>query len=226
MRPPRSPLLDRPYEPKAVELRNGHRMVALMARDEDIPIILGILKKLIDLEIDVDFFDLVAARTYAEVLALVMKRIKDEWIQIGVLENGEIAGVVNARLWNDDIAISLHTIVFKRGIEAGTPLYLAKMEYAFEVLGVKEWWPTFESYYGFRMGAIIPAAMQKPYPEYQREPGGAMVFYNTREQWFNYIKAIHTKYLGTRPAPKELLEISMKPRAPDVEEEFKDWIRR
>ncbi|GEM_PF-6910916 len=36
-------MLDRPYEPKVVELRNGLRMVVRMARDEDIPLILGVL---------------------------------------------------------------------------------------------------------------------------------------------------------------------------------------
>ena len=96
--------------------------------------------------------------------------------------------------------------MFKCGIGAGTPLYLAKMEYAFGVLSVKEWWPTFESYYGFRRGAIIPAAFQKPYPEYQHELGGARVFYNTREQWKTYIKPTYRDLLGERSVPKELLE--------------------
>jgi len=42
-----------------------------MARDGEIPLILRVLKKLIDLEISVYFFDLAAARAYAEVLAYV-----------------------------------------------------------------------------------------------------------------------------------------------------------
>ena len=201
-------------------------MVVRMARYDDIPLILKALKKIIDLGLDIDFFDVVAARTYAEILSYIRKRIKDEWIQIGVLETGELAGVVNARLWNEKIAISLHTIVFKRGIGAGFPLYLAKMEYAFDVLGIEEWWPTFESYYGFRMGAIKTAALQKPYPEYQHELGGARVFYNTRDQWEEYIKRIYWRELGERPVPPDLMEISSNPHIPNIESEFSDWIRK
>jgi len=220
LRPPRAPVLDKPYEPKVIELRNGQKMVVRMATDEDIKLVLEGLRRMINMQISVDFFDVVAARTYSEILAHVRKRIKDDYIQVGVLETGELAGVVNARLWNEDIAISLHTIVFKRRIGAGFPLYLAKMEYAFETLGVKEWWPTFESYYGFRMGAIMTAALQKPFPEFQHELGGARVFYNTKEQWESYIKPSYKKELGTRPVPEDLLKVAEKPKLPNIEEEF------
>ncbi|HDD26266.1 MAG TPA: hypothetical protein ENF75_04160 [Acidilobales archaeon] len=226
LRPPRSPLLDKPYEPKVVEIRGGRKMVVRMIKDDEINMVLEGLRKLINMQIDVDFFDLVAARTYAEILAYVRKRIKDEWIQIGILDTGEIAGVVNARLWNEKIAISLHTIVFKRGIGAGFPLYLAKMEYAFDQLGVEEWWPTFESYYGFRMGAIMLAAMQKPYPEYQHEAGGSRIFHSTKEQWFSYIKPSYQKELGTRPVPEDLLKITEKPKLPNLDEEFGIFLKK
>ncbi len=226
LRPPESPLLKRPYEPKVVEIRGGRKLIIRMATEEDIKLALKALKKMIDLEISVDFFDLVAARTYAELLAKLRKRIKDEWVQIGILDDGTLASVINARLWNEKIAISLHTIVFVRQGGIGFPSYLAKMEYAFDVLGVEEWWPTFESYYGFRMGAIMPAAMQKPYPEYQHELGGARVFYNTKEQWETYIKPSFKKELGYRPVPSELLKIAEKPKLPDIEKEFEAFIKK
>ncbi len=225
LRPSRSPLLDRPYEPKVVELRKGRKMVVRMAKEEDIPMLLDILRDLINMQVDVDFFDLVAARTYAEILAYVRKRIKDEWIMVGVLDDGTLCGVVNARLWNDKIAISLHTEVFKRGLGIGLPLYLAKMEYAFDVLGVEEWWPTFESYYGFREFVLKLGTHQKPYPEYQHELGGARVFYNTRDDWFNYIKVAWKKELGSRPVPEDLLKIAEKPAKPNVREEFADFLK-
>ena len=220
LRPPRSPLLDRPYEPKVVEVRGGRKLVVRMAKEEDLKMALKVLKKMVDMEAAVDFFDLVAARTYAEVLAILRQRIKDEWVQVGVLDDGTLAGLVNARLLNDKIAISLHTIVFVRQAGVGYPLYLAKMEYAFETLGVEEWWPTFESYYGFRMGAIMTAAQQKPWPEYQHELGGARVFYNTKEQWFSYIRPSYKRELGYRPVPEDLLKVAEHPKMPDVEKEF------
>lgn len=225
LRPPRSPLLDRPFEPKLVELRNGRKMVIRMATEKDLPLILDVLRDMINLQIDVDFFDLVAARTYAEILAILRKRIKDEWVMIGVLDDGTLAGQVNARLWNDKIAISLHTIVFKRRLGAGLPMYLAKMEYAFETLGVEEWWPTFESYYGFREFVLKLGTHMKPYPEYQHELGGATVFYNTRADWDNYIKPTWKELLGTRPVPEELLKIAENPKKPDVKEEFGDFLK-
>ena len=225
LRPPRSPLLDRPYEPKVVELRNGRKMVIRMDTEKELPLILDVLRDMINMQVDVDFFDLVAARTYAEILAILRKRIKDEWVMIGVLDDGTLAGQVNARLWNDKIAISLHTIVFKRKIGAGLPLYLAKMEYAFETLGVEEWWPTFESYYGFREFVLKLGTHQKPYPEYQHELGGATVFYNTKDDWYNYIKPSWKNLLGTRPVPEDLLKIAENPKKPDVREEFKDFLQ-
>ncbi len=224
LRPPRSSLLDKPYEPKLVELRNGRKMVVRMATEKDLPLILDVLRDMINMQIDVDFFDLVAARTYAEILAILRKRIKDEWVMVGVLDDGTLAGQVNARLWNDKIAVSLHTIVFKRRLGAGLPLYLAKMEYAFETLGIEEWWPTFESYYGFREFVLKLGTHQKPYPEYQHELGGATVFYNTRNDWFNYIKPAWRNLLGARPAPEDLLKIAENPKKPDVREEFKEFL--
>jgi len=221
LRPPRSPLLDRPYEPKLVTLLEGPKMVVRMAKKEEGPLLLEACKRMLDLGMSTDFFDIVAARTYAEILGWIRERVKDEWVQIGVIETGELAGIVNTRLYDEKRAISLHTIVFKRRVGAGDPLYLAKMEYAFDVLGVEVWEPTFESYYGFRMGALKTAALARPWPEYQHELGGARVFYNTREQWEKYIKPSNLELLGTRPVPKDLLKIAENPKIPNIEEEFK-----
>jgi hypothetical protein len=221
LRPPKSPLLDRPYEPKVVPLREGRKMVIRMAKKEEGPLLLEACKKMADLGISTDFFDLVAARVYAEILGWIRERVKDEYVQIGVIETGELAGLVNTRIWDEKRAISLHTLVFKRRVGAGDPLYLAKMEHAFDVLGVEEWQPTFESYYGFRMGCLKTAAQEHPWPEYQHELGGGRVFYNTKEQWERYIKPSNKNLLGTRPVPENLLKIAEKPKIPDIEKEFK-----
>lgn len=220
LRAPKSPLLDREYEPKVVSLLNGQDMVVRMATEDDADLILEACKQMMDLEISTDFFDVVAARTYAEILGWVRKRVKDEWVQIGVTEDGELAGIVNARLWDEDLAISFHSLVQKRRVGAGTPLYFAKMEYAFDDLGVEEWRPTFESYYGFRMGAIRGAAQSIPWPENQHELGGSRVFFNTKDQWKNYLKPSFEKLLGSRPVPDELLEVAENPELPDIEGQF------
>ncbi len=223
LRPGRSPLLDRPYEPKLVGLRGeNNKMVVRMAdKEKDGPMVLEACKRMVDLGISTDFFDIVAARTYAEILGWIRERVKDEWVQIGVMQTGELCGVVNTRLWDEKLAISLHTMVFKRRIGAGDPLYLSKMEYAFDVLGVQEWRPTFESYYGFRMGCLRQAAQGYPWPQIQHELGGARVFFNTKEQWESYIKPSSQKVLGTRPVPADLLKIAENPKIPNIEEEFK-----
>lgn len=101
LRPPRSPLLDRPYEPRVASLLTGQKMVMRMAKKEDEPLLLKACKRMTDLEISTDFFDIVAARTYAEILGWARKRVKDEWVQMGVTEEGELAGIVNARLWGE-----------------------------------------------------------------------------------------------------------------------------
>lgn len=220
LRPPRSPKLDKEFEPKSVELRNGQKMVIREAKDSDIDLLMEGTKTMVDQEISTDFFDIVASRAYAELLAYKRKRMKDQYILIGVTEDGKIAGLVNARLRDEDVAISLHSQVFQRQVGAGTPLYFAKMEYAFEELGVEEWWPTFESHYGYKMGAMKTGAQQKPWPEYQHQLGGGRVFYNTKDQFENYIKPTHENLFGERPVSDELLETAEDPELPDIEAQF------
>ena len=53
--------------------------------------------------------------------------MKDHYCLIGVLDP-ELAAIANARLMNDKVAISLHTITFKRRAGIGPIMYLARME--------------------------------------------------------------------------------------------------
>lgn len=202
------------FEPKLVETKNGDKIVFRLAKREEAPVILKTLKQLIDPKYDKDLYHLVAARTYAEVLAWSQYRYKDEYVIIGVLGN-ELIGVWNARMLNKDICISLHSITFKRLSRIGLAGYLAKIEHAFENLGAKEWWATFESPFGFRLGMYLRHFM-KPYPEVQHELGGSPVFYFTKDDWETLVKKdpFYQPYLGKRPVPEDLLQESYKLQPP------------
>ena len=166
------------------------------------------------MDVEKDFYDLVSSRVYAEVLSSYRKRVKDYYCLVGVLE-GELAAIANARLWDDKVAISLHTMTFKRGAGIGALMYLAKMEHAFENLGVEEWWATYESYTGIRYWGLGLAQFQKPYPQIQHELGGARVFFNTKEQWYAFVKPKYEKRLGERPVPADVLKQSLNPKMPE-----------
>ena len=212
LRPPDSPLLTKSYSPRLLKLPDGKKMVVRMATMEDVPIILKTTRSIMDEE--KDFYDLVASRVYGEVLSYKRKRVKDYYCLVGVLE-GELAAIANARLWDERVAISLHTMTFKRGAGIGALMYLAKMEHAFENLGVEEWWATYESYTGIRYWGLGLAQFQKPYPQIQHELGGARVFFNTKTQWYDFVKPKYEKRLGERPVPNELLEKSHNLKQPE-----------
>ncbi len=200
------------FPPKLFVTKNGEKIVFRQAKREEAKLILQAIKPLIDHKYDKDLYHLVAARTYAEILAWLQHRYKDEYVIIGVHGN-ELIGVWNARLWNENLAISLHSLTFKRLARIGLAGYLAKMEHAFEVLGVNEWWATFESPFGFRLGFYL-RHLTKPYPEYQHELGGSPVFYVTKDTWESLIKPQFKEYLGTRPVPEDLLQESYKLQLP------------
>ena len=105
-------------------------------------------------------------------LSLLRKRLKDPFTFVGLVD-GEWLGFANGRVWDKDVAVSLHTLTFSRRAKLGWPMYYAKTYYAMEMLKVKEWWSTFESYNGWRMAGLSMAQPTKPWPEYQHELGGA-----------------------------------------------------
>ncbi len=213
LRPLESPILkEKPYSPKTITMKDGSKMVVRQAKLEEAPTVLKAVKPYMDVE--KDFYDIVAVRTYGEILAWYRHRIKDHYLLLGLI-NGELVGLVNARLWNKDIAISLHTMAFKRGLGVGPALYFSKVEYAFDTLGVKEWWATFESYIGITHFSWNWGKKQKPWPEYQHELGGARVFYLTKEDWELFAKKRFPYFIGERPVPKDLLEQAEKFKIPE-----------
>jgi hypothetical protein len=212
LRPPESKLLQKLYPPRLLPLPDGRKMVVRMAKREEIPVIIKATKQLLDVE--KDFYDVVAARVLGEILAWLRYRVKDHYCLIGVLD-GELAAIANARLMTDKVAISLHTMTFKRGAGIGAIMYLTKMEHAFDFLGIDEWWATYESYTGIRYWGLRLAQHEKPYPEIQHELGGARVYFTTREQWDSFVKPKFTAQMGQRPVPEQLLRDSEKLRAPE-----------
>ncbi|GFP27490.1 hypothetical protein HKBW3S33_00903, partial [Candidatus Hakubella thermalkaliphila] len=64
LRPPATELP--PYPPKFLMLASGEKMVIRQAKREEVPFLLEVIRPLISVERD--FYDLVAARMYAELL--------------------------------------------------------------------------------------------------------------------------------------------------------------
>jgi len=204
-----------PFPAKTVGMKDGSKILVRQATRAEASEVLKAIRLYVD--VHKDFYDIVAWRTYAEVLAWQMYRIKDHYLLLGI-QDGRLVGIVNARMWNRDLAISLHTMSFKRGIDVGPALYFAKMEYALDFLGANEWWATFESYIGLRIMGTEWAPKQKPFPEMQHELGGSRIFYTTKEDWNNFVKKKYARYLGERPVPREALEKSMKFKIPEKAE--------
>jgi hypothetical protein len=181
------------FEPKEAKLKTGETMLIREMKKEEVPQILKFIKKLID--VDRDFYDIVSVRVYAELLGWYRNRLKDPFTLIGLVD-GKLAGFCNGRKWDDEIAISLHTMAFKRGAKVGAILYYTKTKYAFETLGVNEWWSTFESYNGLKRWGIGMAQPSYPWPDYQHELGGAKVYYITREYWDSTVNNYLEGYIG------------------------------
>lgn len=195
-----------PFEPCYIKLKDGSEMVIREAKKEEAPEMLKYVKKMLD--VDHDFYDIVGVRIYSEILGWVVNRLKDPFQLVGLID-GEWVGFANGRLFKDDIAISLHSLALRRGLRIGAIMYYAKAQYAFDALGQKEWWATYESYNGFKRWGIGMAQPSYPWPEYQHELGGARVFYIRKDYWDNVIK----KYLLdlvkgdlVRPVPEELIK--------------------
>jgi hypothetical protein len=184
--------MDLPPVPEAtITLKDGRIVYIRPIQDSDIDPMLGYLEKV--MKVEKDFYDIVGVRVYGEILSLRRKRLKDPFTMVGLVD-GEWLGFANGRVWDKDVAVSLHTLTFSRKARLGWPMYYAKTYYAMELLKVKEWWSTFESYNGWRMAGLSMAQPSKPWPEYQHELGGAKIFYLTQDMWTgrvkNYIKEV------------------------------------
>jgi uncharacterized protein YlzI (FlbEa/FlbD family) len=191
-----------PYPPKIITLANGKKMVVREAMRDEVPTLLKAVRPTID--IDRDFYDIVGVRLYAELLGWYKYRVRNEYCLVGQVD-GYLVGIVNGRMMNKDIGISLHTLAIDRGLRVGSHLFAAKMEHHIEHLGQKEVWITAESPIGFRRWMVEYGLIKQT--DVQHELGGATSFKLTRDLYFETKSRL---VVGDRPVPKDQLKKAMK----------------
>jgi len=185
-----------PYPSKVITLANGKKMVVREVTRKDVPTLLKAVHP--TLFIHRDYYDIVGARLYAELLGWYTYRVRNEYCIIGQVD-GFLVGIVNGRMMNKDIGISLHTLAIDRGLRVGSHLFASKMEHHIEYLGQKEVLIVAESPIGFRRW-MIEYGLEKT--DIQHELGGASSYRLTRELYFDSKPRL---VVGDRPVPPNLL---------------------
>jgi hypothetical protein len=196
LRPPEKDLP--PYPAKYIVLASGEKMVIRQARREEVPILLPDVAALTTVERD--FYDIVAARAYAELLGWLRYRVRDEYCLVGLID-GVLVGLVNGRSLSGKVGVSFHTIAMRRGLRVGAHLFAAKMEYHIEHLNQSEVYIVAESPIGFRRW-MIEYGLEKR-PQVHHELGGVMSWSLTRDLYFASKDRL---VVGERPVPDELIE--------------------
>jgi hypothetical protein len=186
-----------PYPPKVITLANGKKMVVRQAVREDVPAILKSVHPC--LFIERDYYDIVSARLYGELLAWYRHRVKSEYVIMGQVD-GYLVGVVNGRMETEKVGMSYHTLAIDRGLRIGSHLFAAKMEYHIEYLGQDQVLIVAESPIGFRRWMIEYPLDKTNIPH---ELGGGDSYVLTRDTYF---KSKPRLVVGDRPVPKELME--------------------
>jgi hypothetical protein len=182
-----------PWPGASITLKDGRTMYIREATLAEAPAMMTYMKRVMDT--DHDFYDVVGARVYAELAGWFRSRLKDPYTLVGLID-GEWVGFANGRLQSEDVNISLHTMALARGSRIGAVMYYAKAYYAFEILGAKEYWATYESYNGWYRWGLGMAQPSYPWPEVQHELGGARVFYVTRKYWDSTVKGYLQQMVG------------------------------
>ena len=189
------------YPPKMITLANGKKMIVRQADISEVPILLQAVRPTLD--IPRDYYDIVGARLYAELLGWYRHRVRNEYCLVGQVE-GYLVGIVNGRMVDKDIGMSYHTLAIDRGLRVGSHLFAAKMEYHIEFQGQQEVWITAESPIGFRRWMIEYGLIEQE--GVQHELGGATSYKLTRDLYFETKPRL---VAGKRPASKRLLEEAM-----------------
>jgi len=194
----RPPAMDmQPYPPKVITLASGEEMVVRQIARDEVPKLLEAIYPL--LLVERDYYDIVSARLFGELLAFKRYRVKDEYVLVGLID-GVLAGMVNGRLVDAKVGMSYHTMTIRRGLRVGSHLFAAKMEYHIEHLGQDEVLIVAESPIGFRRW-MIEYPLDKRY-EVQHELGGVPSWVLTRD---TYMAAKPRLVSGRRPVSDELL---------------------
>lgn len=199
----RAPALEMPpYPAKVITLANGKKMVVRQAKQTEVPVLLKAVRP--TMTIEKDFYDIVGARLYAELLGWYRHRVRNEYCLVGQID-GYLVGIVNGRMVDKAIGMSYHTMAIDRGLKIGAHLFAAKMEHHIEYLGQDEVWITAESPIGFRRWMIEYDLIQQE--GVQHELGGATSYKLTRDLYFASKARL---VAGQRPAPKDLLEFALE----------------
>lgn len=197
-----------------IALKDGRTMYIREAALAEAPEMMRYMRRV--METEHDFYDVVGARVHAELAGWYRSRLKDPYTLVGLID-GEWAGFANGRLMNDDVNISLHTMALTRGLRVGAIMYYAKAHYAFEILGNKEFWATYESYNGWHRWAVGMAQPSYPWPEYQHELGGARVYYVTKKYWDAVVKDYVRQMVGADlqfDVPQHIIDANSTLRVP------------
>ncbi len=199
------------YPSKVITLASGEKMVVREAKRNEIGALLGSIYPL--LGAPKDFYDLVAARVYAELLAWYRYRVVNEFVLVGAVD-GVIAGIVNSRLVDAKVGMSYHTIAIKRGLRVGAQLFAAKMEHHLEYLGQDEVWIVAESPIGFKRWMIEYELenRESQFPAVRHELGGVPTYVLTRKL---YDAVRNQKVTGTRPVDPAVLATADKLKMPE-----------
>lgn len=190
------------YPAKMIMLANGSKMIVREARREEVPILLDAIRP--TLKIEKDFYDIVGARLYAELLGWYRFRVRNEYCLVGQID-GYLVGIVNGRMMNRDTGISYHTLAIDRGLRVGLHLFAAKMEHHLEYLGQQEVRIAAESPNGLRR-TLLDYGLEK-LEEVQHELGGATTYLLSREIYF---EAKTRLVVGDRPVPDDLLDKALE----------------
>jgi len=185
------------FPAKYMTLANGQEMVIRQVNRDEIPDILPHVEKL--MHVERDFYNVVAARVYSELLAYYTYRVQDEYVLAAQIE-GELVAVVNGRIVNPDIGMSYHTLSLRRGLRVGAHAFATKMEYHIDILKQKEVLIVAESPIGFRRW-MIEYKLEKRF-HIPHELGGCPSWALTREL---FDRARNTLIVGRRPVPEPLL---------------------
>lgn len=207
-----------PFPPKVVTLASGEKMVIRQVGRDDMPALLPHVEALIHMERD--YYDIVTARLYAELLGFYRHRVQDEYVLVGQID-GELATIVNGRMVDADVGMSYHTLALRRGLRVGAHGFAAKMEYHIDILKQKEVLVVAESPIGFRRW-MIEYKLEKRF-ETPHELGGVPSFALTKAL---FDRARGSLIVGERPVPKALLDKAMAAILPpsDPPHAAPDWL--
>ena len=205
LRPPERRLPS--YPPKSIFLATGEQMVVRPALREEVPVLLQAIAPLLNVERD--FYDIVGARTFAELLGWKRYRVKDEYCLLGLID-GQLVGLVNGRTMSSKVGISYHTLALRRGVRVGAHLFASKMEYHIEYLKQKYVYITAESPIGFRRWMLEYDLIQRS--DIPHELGGVEVWTLTPELYF---AAKQRLVVGERPVSEELIKTAETIKIPE-----------